>query len=454
MLVPLMLAAQFWDLRYRRGLGLLNVELSLPLAKTGIAASISLAPYIWSLVKFDVLNPIVATGYIDYSLISVERLGSYIFDLNQGLIVGLPLLFWAVPVAIVARAFEVAKTSNGWLRHEDVLLIGFVLVVLPTLAQINWNSGHSVFLRYAAWAGMLPLVWAGVSLGSIGSTWKMLGVIPALVIQAVMVLSIGGVNLQRFPNYVAFMPWVPTLWQRFVHFYDPLPEIYYERLVGAEKPIVTPAIFRDANGKTIIRVLTNKHDIDQIGEEVCGHGVALLPLDSRLSSYPKITPTERGFYYLTGRVVCSPTVHLDTALAFGNQGQGVSLLTNGWSYPEPWGTWSDSDVASLDFLLSNLPINDLRLDIVGLAFVTEKHPEQIIKVFVNNYLVGSLHYSHPSTTNLQSIQVSKQIVSDNDGLLAIEFRMNPISPADLAEEGKSSDGRRLGLGLISIKLSE
>src|SRR5690606_15125513 len=122
------------------------------LAYTACAASLTLVPYVWSLYQFQLLNPIAASGhYIAYSDINLSRLMSFIFDLNQGLTVGMPMLAWSFPLALLAR---LRRDRGIRLRQEDLLLVAFVIMVLPTLAQANWNAGQSVFLRYAAWAGM------------------------------------------------------------------------------------------------------------------------------------------------------------------------------------------------------------------------------------------------------------------------------------------------------------
>jgi hypothetical protein len=67
--------------------------------------------------------------------------------------------------------------------------------------------------------------------------------------------------------------------------------------------LTAPAILRENSG-IILRVLTLKNNIQDISEEVCGKGDKLTPLDGRKNSKPKLTVTEKNYYYLTGRLVC------------------------------------------------------------------------------------------------------------------------------------------------------
>jgi hypothetical protein len=202
------------DGRFRN---LFNRKAIVSLVITGAISLIAFTPYAWNYYKFGHPSSIVSMGFIDYSLISLGRLGSFIFDLNQGLIIGLPLLLWTVPLAVIFRAIESIKNGDHLFRREDLLLFGFLLMAIPTLAQINWNSGHSVFLRYASWAGMAPLVWAAITVGRQRTTWVGVGLIPAMALQLSMQLYIGGVYLPRFRSYVEFQPWIMRIWHSNPH---------------------------------------------------------------------------------------------------------------------------------------------------------------------------------------------------------------------------------------------
>jgi len=130
-------------------------------------------------------------------------------------------------------------------------------------------------------------------------------------------------------------------------------------------------------------------------------------------------------------------------------GEGIGFLLSGWSTPEPWGTWSDGDSAAILLGLPALPKSDLALSIEGSAFVSDKHPTQEVEVLVNRRSVESLKYTMPSRV-VRVVKIPRELASQNDGRLLIQFEFkNPKSPAEL---GLSGDGRRLGLGIVSLKL--
>ena len=367
LLIMPIIGAQMWELRIEQRLRWLTRDMLLPLGATLVVSMVGLASYGWSYYQFGVLNPITSRGFIDYSNINPGRLNSFVFDLNQGLIVGLPLLLWAVPVALVFRVISVFTRTSSFLRREDILLVGFLLMAIPVLAQTNWNGGHSIFLRYAAWAGMAPMVWVAVTLGGVWSVWKMIGIIPAVALQLAMALYIGGIALPRFPWYVRPMPWVEPIWNLNPHFYNPLPEIFFERLANDEVAIKTPAVLKGNDGQ-MIRVLTRKMLIKEVAEEVCGAGGIFVQSDDRASSQPKMSKTEHGYRYVTGRYHCQFAIPVVWSAARAGVPNGVRLLT-GWSSPEPWGTWTDGTSAELAISPLSVAPKRVGLKFVGTVFV-------------------------------------------------------------------------------------
>lgn len=301
-LVPV-LCAQLLELRTR------PLRESVPrLLRTAAAGALVLLPLGWNYAHFGRPLSIATVGFLrflDPSLISLERLWLFVFDLNEGLIVGLPALLWLVPAALLCRAREVRREQQPLLRPEDLLLAGFVLIALATLAQANWSAGQSVFNRYAAWAGMLPVVWGVVTVARRPDAGLASAALPALLLQLGMWWSMGGIALARQPSYLELKPWVLPLWRALPHAYDPLPDVFAERLAGQELfTIETPVVLRDADG-VLLRVLSRHTDLAEIAAEVCGAGLALLPTDDRSSSAPRTRPTELGFTYLTGRLRCA-----------------------------------------------------------------------------------------------------------------------------------------------------
>jgi hypothetical protein len=421
-----------------------NRKAIISLAITGAVSLISLAPYMWNYIKFGHPSLIVTFFDFDPSLITPIKMISFVFDLNQGLIIGLPLLLWAVPLAVIFRVIESIKIRGSIFRREDLFLFGFLLIVIPTLAQSNWNSGHSVFLRYASWAGMAPLVWVSITIGRQHNTRLALGLIPALAIQLSMQLYVGGFYLpHHYQSYLKFQPWITNIWNRNPHFYDPLPEIFYERLVNRESEITTPAIFRGDNGE-ILRVLTVKNDVKDISEEVCGGNEQLVPWDERKTSKPTVTSTEMDYYYLTGRLVCAYTLPADFSFTTS---AGNPVMLSGWSYPEPHGTWSLGKTSSLQMRISRWAAKEIGIRFKGYVFLTNIHKEQVIYVYVNSKLIDVWTFNYPSVDFDKWLTLHSNIINA-DSIIKIDFLMtNAISPRQL---GLSADTRLLGISLNSV----
>lgn len=135
-----------------------------------------------------------------------------------------------------------------------------------------------------------------------------------------------------------------------------------------------------------------------------------------------------------------------------NEGSDYYLL-DGWSTPERWGTWSDGNTASIGFQLNPTPTNDLLLVIEGHSFLTSTHPNQEIDVIVNDIKLKTLEFSENDINDTsKTVLIPLQLVHAMAGRIVIRFNFNnPISPAELSISG---DTRKLGLGLVALKLSE
>jgi Family of unknown function (DUF6311) len=137
-------------------------------------------------------------------------------------------------------------------------------------------------------------------------------------------------------------------------------------------------------------------------------------------------------------------------ISFTSNGTGQKYSFYGWLDPEPWGTWSDGETSLILLKLSSLPKNDVELLIEGHALLAEKHPSQEIDIFVNKHYVATLKYDQQSNSGVRAVNIPKLLVLENNGRLLIKFNYrNPQSPAEL---GLSSDTRRIGLGIVSLKL--
>lgn len=142
--------------------------------------------------------------------------------------------------------------------------------------------------------------------------------------------------------------------------------------------------------------------------------------------------------------------NIGTQLGFTAGDKGTQFLGIGWSQPEPWGTWSEGNDASILLMLDREPGSDAILELNGNGFVSANWPEQEIDVSVNGTRVGELTYTLQNSNASRSIHVPREPLLGRRGLVEIQFRFNnPVSPARL---GLSPDSRNLALGLTGLTL--
>lgn len=412
---------------------------AMAIVRVAFVSLFALVPYAWSFWQFGSMSPIADSVYIDYSLIGWPRLVSYLFDLNQGLIVGLPLLIWLVPMAVLC-SISALHRNNRYLDRSDALLIGFLFVCFPTLAQSNWNGGHSVFLRYASWGGMTLLVWAAVRAAPLAA----FSFIPALVLQTLAMLVYGGIDVLRLQDQRSLKPWVPRIWEMAPHWYDPEPDIFFERVIGRDGGAFTPVVLRGSGGE-ILRAISRSKSLAEAERAHCGAGGSVVAVDDRPSSAIRFVDAGRSYGYVTGRFDCLWPVPVVYSLAEESSRAPKKLA--GWARAESTGAWSKADKASL---LLRLKLSDepTVVRLIGHAYVNEQHLQQRIRVSAGGGIPVEATALHRQRGVNLLLPVTESSLNDRGELiLTFEFP-DSVAPAQL---GLSTDDRQLGIYLREIR---
>jgi len=280
----------------------------IPVARQGARLALAMVPaavpFGWNYLHFGRLSPL--KQMIDYHLINSVRVESFLFDLNQGFIVGFVGLVVSILLLLVLGVGVGVRASVRLRWHRlDLLLLGFVVTALPTLAQSNWNGGCAVFLRYAAWSGMPLLAWTALRPATVSPTLAGFVLLPGAVVQVVYCLALGASI--DFNDYLSHQPWVVALWDRAPGWYNPEPEIFAERLAHAEGALELKSVFayHDRNGR-VRKVMTSTLERSVIDREVCGSGRMLRVDRSGWSASLGVPIPVRAFYYFSGDFVCAP----------------------------------------------------------------------------------------------------------------------------------------------------
>lgn len=141
--------------------------------------------------------------------------------------------------------------------------------------------------------------------------------------------------------------------------------------------------------------------------------------------------------------------HNQQLITFSNQTndqQSIFYLGNGWSWQESWGTWSDGKAAELNIPWPNKTPRSITVDLKAFV-ITDKHPSQIVEVFINGLFYSRLEFDQFDGNSL-TIPITKEMLAHP--FLNLEFQItNPGQPSKLINTNK--DQRKLGIGLVSIR---
>lgn len=299
-----------------------QVDLRTVLAVAAGLAMVAMPP-LFNIYQFGTPN-IIAKLFSDSSLIGPVRLMSFYFDLNQGMIVGVP--------ALIVGLLLWQRRSDGRVRVALALALLLTLALaLPALAIHNWNSGAKGVMRYAFWAAM-PLLFVFLLLLRRAPRW------PRRLLGGVLLFQLVAMEHASSYSYVSFSPVVQLLLKVAPQLYHPEPEIFVERMGNNDDYLWPNQIYTYRVGGATVKTVVN-HANPRIDELLCGRGASVDP------SMPA-TESTRGWYYLDGPLRCVSgrfTQHSFQIADF--RANNTLRLDSGWHTPEAngpnWdGVWS------------------------------------------------------------------------------------------------------------------
>jgi hypothetical protein len=319
---------------YRPALGVVtNVRRQITArAVAGLALGLALfaLPPLFNLVQYGVPN-IIVKKFSDSSFVSLTRLVSFFFDLNQGMLFGVPAV--VVGLLWVARG----KRSRAFAMAGLAVLFTLALAV-PAMAVLNWNSGAVGMMRYAFWASMpllFVLLWRAAQL----PRWQGAALAAVVLVQGLCT------EQALTYSYVQLSPLARIALRVAPGLYHPEPEIFAERTAQNDDYINPANIYHWPRDGQPVKWLYNTAQ-PGIEQKLCGAG-------RTLSTQNRFTDTYRGWRYVDGALHCQQEDAgiIRLTLPQFQYSQGVQL-TRGWSGPEAgggvWdGVWSDGPVSTL-----------------------------------------------------------------------------------------------------------
>ncbi len=144
---------------------------------------------------------------------------------------------------------------------------------------------------------------------------------------------------------------------------------------------------------------------------------------------------------------------LNLALPLGIGSEWTRWLVDGWNHPESWGVWSSGYSSRLDIDPAQLPQRSAGavLHFTARLFVAPGHPCERVEVSVD----GSSQAAYRQCLPDDHLQINVPVTAESlDGTrpVSVEFALpDAASPQSL---GLGNDGRVIGLGLESVRVTE
>ncbi|MGI4718946.1 MAG: hypothetical protein ACRYGO_03665 [Janthinobacterium lividum] len=299
-------------------------------------AGVALAglPYLHNQVQFG-MPSIIGRYYNDPALVTPERLFSFLFDLNQGLVVGFPALLSTA--AIVAWRLAPGERRR-WLLHAAVACLLALGLALPTLSAMNWNSGSLVASRYAYWTAMplLAVCLAGLVRLDLRSRVVTLGVAVLLQGASAWQAWAGGA-----PAYLVHGRLAAWVLDHVPGRYNPDPEIFLERAQRRDGAMAHDqvALHRGPRGPNkLMRYWSNSGDSGGL----CAPGAWL--------AAGEVVTLASGWRYYNAPLRCAPGPAPGLRFGFG-PGMTAPQLGAGWSGVEGAAVWTDGPRSTLRLAL-------------------------------------------------------------------------------------------------------
>lgn len=254
----------------------------------GIAAGLALfaLPLLFNLKQYGVPS-LIARRFSDPALVGLARIESFYFDLNQGMVIGIP-------------AVLVALALWGWGRGADarrravtlaLCLVASLALALPAFAVLNWNSGAVGMMRYAFWAAM-PLLLALLLRLRDHARWP-----AGLVLGLALAQGLAMFHALSY-EFNEFSPLARQVLARAPGWYHPEPEIFAERMAHNDNYIERDKVYayRPAGGPAKTLYHPSNPRLDEL---LCGK-------DAALSANNRSTASAYGWRYIDGDVQCIP----------------------------------------------------------------------------------------------------------------------------------------------------
>lgn len=398
---------------------------------------ISISSIIFYYAEFGKFS-LIGSQASNISNINFHHFISYYFDLDQGLWVGAP---WLVLFILFLK-----KNNNHKIFNDLIFSLSFsILICIPLMANNNFNSGQSIFQRYALYSIAPIVAWCCVYSSTVlNSTNKK--IILLLVAISYIFFCRGYINEE---NTLVHKPWTSYLLEHYPHLYEPEPDIFIVRTFPVDQWLGggrNSHAYKNSNGvvtKIIYRETDNKLFSDSCNGEYKDLKTHK-PIDLSTSSFPRY-----GWRYITGEMYCDGFIPYDGLKYSASKPNTIDFKKAGFpsfvagvagiGQYEGWGRWSEGN--DVKFFLDV----ELNKSVTFYVELTTFGPnmDKPLLMTVNNVSRTLLPQEGKENQYVAKFEFPEVVKNP-------EITIKVPSPASPAQLGLSNDTREIGLGLIKM----
>ncbi len=196
-------------------------------------------------------------GYLDSSYMSWKRVWSFFFDINQGMIVGIPL------VLFVLIYWLIKDITNRKLYLEYLFLIPLAFMIFAIIQTVNWNHGAAIMNRYAVWCAMILLLIFERRLRRQSERKYLVLMSLSIVSSAILIFSQRDFNkLYWSSNEINSL--TSYLWNNYPSLYDPEPQIFEARVLWMDYSFTDSVKVYATKEKKIMKMQVSSSSLDQL----------------------------------------------------------------------------------------------------------------------------------------------------------------------------------------------
>lgn len=260
---------------------------------SGLLACIAIIPPLFYYFNYHVTNLIAYEGFLDTKNITFTRVFGFFFDLNQGMVLGFPLILFLYLFLYIKKVISMIRSRS----FSDIKML-LPLIVVATAASVatmtNWNGGEAVVNRYASWLYIPILVHFYYLIAELVYRKWLINI--SIITQIYSVYHMGGMEIPayEYTMYKKFAAWVT---EHYPNLYNPDPTIFAFRVAQRmSSPDNSPIIYATQN-KEVKKIMIYRDQVKDFLTQIVHD-----PLwSNRMDNLTYVN----GWTYLNDRELCS-----------------------------------------------------------------------------------------------------------------------------------------------------